>query len=211
MPGWLKSLTGLFTGTFTTLWKKVVSVISTVYSWVSQEIVILRNDIDSVLSDVFRLADELSSFVYHTYNTFVSWVDKTFNDVIKWASGEIATVEKYAEGVLSWAVREFSTFGKWVTGLFDDVESWAIDKIWNPLWADITSALGWIEHEGAFAYDLLTHPDKLALLLITYVWSAWLTLFRTYAKPIVSYILNNLRGNIPDLVSVIEDIITSIL
>jgi hypothetical protein len=211
MLGWLDSLVGVVTGTFSDIWKKVVSLVKTVFSWVSAEIVILRNDFESVYNDVIHLSDSIANFVYRTYNVFVQWVDKTFGDVLHWAEAEIGNVEKYAESIAAWAVKQLDSISKWVTGLFNQVESWVISKVWNPLWTSITSALNWIENEGAYAYDLLTHPDKLALLLIGYLWLSWLTLFKAYAKPIVSYILNSLRGNIPDLVSVLEDIITSIL
>jgi phage-related protein len=211
MPGWLKSLVGFFTGTFSVIWDKVVSLVTTVYRWLDKEIVILRNDIVSAFNDVYRLADEIANFVYHTYNTFVAWVDHTFNAVLKWAENEIATVTRFANAVLAWAVREFDTVNRWVTGLFNAVYRWVITEIWDPLYRDISGAIGWITHEGAFVYDLLTHPDKLTALILAYVWAAWLGLFREFAKPIVSYILHSLRRNIPDLVSVLEDIISSIL
>jgi len=211
MPSWLSGLVGLFTGTFHTLWGKVVSLVTTVYQWVDKGLTILRNDVTSVLGDVFRLADSVSSFVYNTYNTFVRWVDKTFSDVIKWASNEIATVEHYATDILTWATREFDSVNKWVTGLFDSIEKWVISDIWDPLYGSITGALAWIGHEGSFMYDLLTHPDKLVQLILAYVWSAWLDLFKQFAKPIVAYIVQNFKAVVPDLVSVMEDIITSIL
>jgi phage-related protein len=211
MLGWLNGLLGLFTGTFSAIWKSVVSLVTSVYQWLEAEVTTLRNDLNSLWSDVSRLADEMASFVDRTYNTFVTWVSKTLDDVVKWAESAIAVVQHYADDILSWASQEFDYILKWVPSLIGDLEQWAIQHIWDPLYNSVSGAVNWIEHEGASIYDLVTHPDRLTQFILAYVWSAWLDLFRQFAKPIVSYILNSLRGNIPDLISVIEDIITSVL
>src|SRR5260221_4933366 len=191
MPSWLKSLTGFFTGLFAPLWNKVLSLVTTVYRWLDKAVTVLRNDLDSLFADVFRFADSVSHFIYHTYNLFVNWVDKTFNDVIKWAGNWISKVEHYANGILAWVVQRIDSVSKWVTSLFNGLYKWIISNIWTPLYRDVTGAIRWIEHEGMFTYDLLTHPDKLVKLIIAYIWIAWLDLFRQFAKPITVYILQH--------------------
>jgi phage-related protein len=211
MPGWLTSLIGVITGPFRDLWNKVVSLVTTVYRWVDQWVTVLYNDVTSVYNQLIKFADEVRSFVTGTFATFSRWVTHQFDTVLKWAESRLSAVEKYAGDILAWATREIAAVSKWVTGLITGVEHWVISNIWQPLYNDISGAVNWIEREGAYVYDLVTHPEKLVKLILAYVWLSWLALFTQFAKPIISYILHHLRSNIPDLVSVIEDIIASIL
>jgi hypothetical protein len=144
-----------------------------------------------------------------TYGHFVKWTENTFNSVIKWADKELAAIRHDAASVLSWAEREFDYVIHYAEHLVDNARSWVINDIWNPLYHDVRVSLDWIGHEGAFVYGLLTHPDKLTELLIAYIWKYWLTLFRTYSKPLIAYMMASWRSVLPDIVSILEDIISS--
>lgn len=210
MPGWLSGLLGIFTGPLNALWNAVVNVVATVYNWLQQQVDSVYHDVLSAYDYASRLGGYIESFVGQVYNAFVQWVDREFGNVINWASGEIGDVEHYAENVLNWASNAIGAVERWVTGLLNDLRQWVIQDIWSPLARDLSTALTWIGREGAYVYTLLTHPELLAQFLIAYLLSAWLTLTRRYAKPLVAWFLGSWKQFTPDIVSVLEDIISSL-
>jgi phage-related protein len=211
MLGWIKSLLSLAIGGLDDLWHKILSVITTIWSNLWGYVQDLYRSVVQIADDIRKLSDYISSWIARTYTTFTKWVSQQFNDVIKWADNAIKTVERDISSVISWASKELDNLGHYAESLVNNLKNWILNDVWKPLYNDVTGAVGWIAKEGAYTYDLITHPEKLTQLLIAYIWKAWLPLFKTYAKPLVSFIISQWRNSIPDIVSVIEDIISSLL
>lgn len=210
MLGWIKSLVNLAIGGLDDLWHKILSVINTIWSNLWGYVKDLYRSVTQLADDIRKLSDSISSWIARTYNTFTKWVSQQFNDVIKWADNAIKTVEHDVSSVISWASKELDTLGHYAESLFDGLKNWVLNDVWKPLYDDVTGAIGWIAKEGAYIYDLITHPEKLTALLIAYIWKSWLALFKAYAKPLVAFIIAQSRNAIPDVVSVMEDIISSL-
>lgn len=211
MLGWLTSLVGIVTGVFKGLWNDVVSLVTSVYHWFTSEIETVYHDALVAIDGVNHLASAVSNFVSRTYDTFTRWVANEFHTVEVWTSRIVGDAEKYAEDVYGWAVRSVDSLVHQIESAVNSITRWVLANIWNPLYRDITSAIHWIEHEGAFAYDLLTHPEKLVALLIGYIWASWLKLARQYSRPLLAFFLSQWRSATPDLMAIIEDVINAML
>lgn len=210
MLNWLKSILSIAIGGLDDLWRKVLSVITTIYNTVWGYIQDLYRSVVQISDDIGRLSDSFSSWIAHTYHTFTTWVSQQFSAVLKWADNAIKSVEHDLSTVVSWASNQLATLGHYIDSLVDDAKNWVLNDVWKPLYNDVTGTINWIEKEGAYVYNLITHPDLFIALFMSYIWSAWLSLFKTYTKPIVSFILANLKNAVPDVVSVMEDILSSL-
>jgi len=211
MLNWLSGLIGRFTGILTGIWNDVISVVTSVYHWALSYLETIYHDLIVTIDALNRVSESIGHFIDSTYDTFVRYVLSYFDRIISWTREIVSDVEKYAENVYHAAFQGLDNLEHWAESEFNDFRHWILTEIWNPLYNDITGAIRWIEHEGAFAYDLLTHPDKLATLLIGYVWNGWLGLARKYAKPLLSMFLSEWRSATPDIVSILEDLISSLL
>lgn len=211
MLGWLNGLFNLFTGALSAIWNAVVNLVRTVYNWLDGAITTAWNDLTSLWNDVVNLADELRSFIVNSYNVFTQWVSHYFDDVISWAQNLINGVNKYISDVLSWANQEFNAVNNWVNGLFNSWYHWILSQVWDPLFNLASTAINWTEQQGAYVYDIITHPDKLVALVLAQVWSAWLSLTRQWAKPLMSFYLASWQLVAGELIPIIEDIISSVL
>jgi len=206
----LKGIAGLVTGVFSGLWHDVVSLVTTVYNDIVGSIGDVIRYADGIYDDLVTLSRNVADFVDREYDAFVAWVRNEFNDIVKSLEHDISDVENYAEDVYHWALTQLDTIAKYAYGIIDNVTKWVISDIWDPLYNNISGALSWIGNEGAYLYDLVSHPDKLVDFIISYIWSAWLSLFRQYAPQLISYVLSNWQATIPDIASVLEDIISSL-
>lgn len=211
MLNWIKSLLNIAVGDLDALWRKVLSVITTIWNNLWGYVQDLYRNVVQLADDIRRLSSSLSSWIARTYNGFVRWTENTFNSVIRWADNELSSIRHDLSSLISWAQKEFDYGLHYAEHLVDDARSWVINDVWNPLFHDISVALGWIGKEGAFMYALLTHPDKLADLLIGYGTRSWLTLFRKYGKTLIALGMSSWRSATPDIVSILEDIISSLL
>lgn len=211
MLGWLLGLLNIITGPLKALWNDVVSLVTTVWKWTAHIADTLYHDILSVYGDVVRLSDGIAHWISSVYGHFVKWVENEFNAVIRFFSNAITDIRNWISDASRWLTKAFDDVYHFITAIVTDVRSWVLQDIWNPLFSAISGAIRWIEHEGAYVFDLVTHPEKLVLLLIAYIWSAWLDLFRKFTKPIIGWLLANWKSVIPDIESVIEDILTHLL
>ena len=211
MLNWLTGLLNYITGPFRAVWNDVVRVVRSVYTYVKKYADYIYHDALSIYDGLITLSRDVAHFVDHTYDTFVRWVDHEFNTVVSWARSALNDLLRYAKSVYGFTVRELDKLDHFIASGLNDITSWVLRVIWDPLNRDITSAIRWIAKEGTYAYDLLTHPEKLIDIIIGYVWSAWLSLARRYAAPLLKLFLSSWKAAIPDVVGILEDIIAKVL
>ena len=191
--------------------KWVLKLINAAYDYAHelfQEMRVAVNEVNDALIGFERNITHYANVV----NTFAHWI-----------------VTKYVPSVISWARRELTKLGndvvnvvhdleKWVVRLGNDIVSavrnitaWAIKHIYDPLDKAFTSAWHWITHEGAFAYALLTHPERLAAILAGYLWKSWLALIRANSKQIARWLLKAMPGMVGELTDAVESFIHDLL
>jgi hypothetical protein len=209
--GFLKSIWGVFTGGLSDVWHYILTLVSAIYSYIDKVYQQVSGNIVSVYHQLLTFSKQVGQWVTHEVSNLTNLIDFLVNRLYKWALTAIADLDNYAKDLYRWAFNEFHTVSNWVLGIIDQVRRWVLNDIWNPLYRDVSGAIGWITSKGAYVYDLLTHPDKLVALLAAYLLKAWLSILRTWGKPIARFILLQGKSLIPDLVSVIEDIIHSVL
>lgn len=210
MPGWLRSIANFFGGGLSAIWHAFLNVINAVWN-------VLTGDINDTLLYAQSVARSLDSlrrsfvfFVIFTYNPFVQWVVNTFNAVARRESDDYNRLVNFINNLARRTNQNITVIQDGVNADIAALIKWILSAIFGPLSAAIGRALAWIGKEGAYVFDLLTHLEKLADLLIAFLWQGWFLLFRKYAKQLVVFILRGWRGWLPGVLPVIEDIITSL-
>lgn len=211
MLNWLTSLFSNPVADLKAAWKWLTGAISAVYSyfdglisqidnglnWLSQHVTQYVNDIDNVLGS-------LGNGIYWVIHTGIP-------DAIRWAQNEIAKAYNYSLGLYHAALNELNKLIQWAQSELDKLAQWAIKNIWDPLRSGIQRVIRWIENEGTFVYYLLTHPDKLALLLGKYILASWMALASKYGKIVARWILHNALSDGAWLANFLENVISSLL
>lgn len=209
MPGWLQSLLNFFGGGLQLIWNTILNVISVVYNnlaGTSNAIVAYCN---ALAADIRQLSAEFSRFVGQNYNTFVRWVDAEFAAFSEREARDFAQLVGDINTLAHRTTQNITVVQQQESSALAALIKWIISTIFGPLSDLIGRALNWIENEGAWLYSLLTDLEKLADLIMVFLWSGWLVLFRKFAPAIVSYILKNWKSIMPGIMSVLEDIISS--
>lgn len=211
MLNWLDSVWNAFTGGLSSIWHSIVNLFKSIWSWIERAVGILEHDIAIVYHDILSFAHSVEVWatraIDNLYNLAKSWV----NDVTRWAVAWFDRIIKYADDIWSHVVQIYNEVIHYIDGLYNSIVHWIITEIWDPLDRAITGAINWIEREGAYVYDLLTHPDKLVTLIEAYLWKSWLSWMRALAIPITVLILSSFRSLIPDLMSIAEDVLDRVL
>lgn len=210
MLNWLSGLWNNVTGASAGLWRSFLSVIQSVYGFIDGEVSTIYRDIQVTEDAIGRLASEVDGFISATFGTFARWTEGEISSVSAYVSRGLSDAENYATDIYHWAASGLDSLRGWAEAAVSDTRSWVVSDIWNPLDIRLSAATAWIGREGAYAYDLLTHPDRLSAFLVTYLLSSWLTLLRTYAKQVVVLLLSQWKAFIPELLAIAEDIISSI-
>ena len=131
--------------------------------------------------------------------------------IIKWVVGLYDDLSKYATDLYHWALSEFDYLTKWLSSQVAALINWVIANIWQPLYTSLSGAIQWILKDGAWLWDVVSNPDKLVAWIARYLLDAWLSILTRYAKPIVQYLLKQSMALVPDLVSLLEDVISKVL
>jgi len=207
----LKSIWNLFTGGVADIWHHVISLISAVWSYADRIYNVLAHDVTTVYDSLIHFAKSVDKWVTHTVDWLRGLIQQVYHDIVSWAVRQLNNLRNFAVSAYRWTVRELDKLASSISATAHAITSWVIQHIWQPLDNAITGAIHWIEHEGAFAYDLVTHPDKLAALLAAYLFRFWLALLRQWAVPITRFVLHQSRALVPDFVSILEDVITKVL
>lgn len=210
MLQWLKDLYNGANGVLTTIERWVVGAINVVYSYFSALISQLWTGLQSLANAVNKFVGEVELSLYNLY-TQAQWIiTKGIPQLANWVLNELNKLGAYIYSVYNWAVKELAWLETWAQNELTKLTEWVLKNVWDPLWNAITSAVKWIETEGAYVYYLLTHPDQLAAILGAYLLREWTSLGRKYAKPFVKWLFHSMIAEIPSVSSVIEDIIASL-
>lgn len=210
MWNWLRGLYNDAKGGLSTIEKWIVAGLTAVYSYIDDYVHQLEAQLGYLYDESKQLYEQFYQYLISLYN-LAQWIINTgIPNVENWAWGEIQKIYGYINSVEAWIGSFVQKVVSWALSALDGLAQWVISNIWNPLWNYIQGILHWIENEGALAYYLLTHPDKLAAIIGKYLLSAWMSLGRTYAKPFVRWLIHNMLSEASFVGSILEDIIASL-
>lgn len=210
MPGWLQAIANFFGGGLSAIWHAFLNVINVVIGQDNRNINSVLNYARSIANALNSLSRAFSDFVTFYYAPFVRWVENTFNAQAKRENDDYNRLVNFINGLSRQTNQDVTIIQNGVQSDIAALIKWILSAIFGPLSAGIARALAWIGKEGAYVFDLLTHLEKLADLLIAFLFSGWLLLLRKYSKQIVALVLHDWRSWIPGVLPVIEDIISSL-
>lgn len=210
MPGWLRAIVNFFGGGLAALWHAVINVANVLNGIESSDINRTLNYARAIAASLNDLASNYSFFLNRSYVPFVQWVGNTFNAVARHENDDYNRLVNLINQLSRRATQDITIVQDGVQSDIAALIKWILKFIFGPLSAEIAQALAWIAKEGAYVFDLLTHLEKLADLIIAFLWQGWLLLFKKYAGQLVAFILHNWRAWLPGVLPVIEDIITSL-
>lgn len=138
-------------------------------------------------------------------------------------------VKKAIPAVTAWAVREFDhakkaletglgDLRKWAETALKGAEKWAKDAVAyveknliDPLKRDLAGAVAWIAREGTTAYNLVTHPEKLAALLLAPLWKAAIDLLHSQEHAVAAFLVHGIYAAMLKTADVAEQIFTDLV
>lgn len=178
----------------------------------------LQSLIDSVWHDAVNLYNDAVAFaeqVARDLNSLaayvVNFVNHIFSDFVHWAEDGFNAVSDFLTNLQNWIVAQLDKAWQLIDKVYQDIEHWVITEIWQPLWSGLTSALNWIETEGAYILNLLTHPELLAKFLGVWLWHSWLDLLKTYASPIGRWFIHTMLSEESAFADVLETILSHLI
>lgn len=209
--GWLDSLWNSFTGGLSGIWHWIIDAFKSVWSFIYKMYDVLSHGINVVAGALDDFAKQVDKFIVtgvdNLYHLALKWV----TDLKDWAVREFDAIIGDINKLVKWAVNQVDNLVHEIAKAYNAIEHWVMVEIWLPLKTRLDSAINWIEQEGAYVYDLITHPEKLVTLIESYLMSAWLVWLRRLARPIAQLILQQFRTLAGELISVLEDVLTNIL
>lgn len=202
------------------------SIAGTVGSAVSNAIHYAVHALASVVFSVFGLVGRAWDGLAGAISRFHHYLDVFAQAVVDFAHYVIKTV---IPSVVKWAATQLTRLENFITAVWNDlkaavvalikrieaaataVTNWAIKNIWDPLkkfadliWADL---LKW----GYTAWYYITHPDKLAELLINDIVTSLERHAWSIAQRLGSFTLALISRNLPRIIQLIEDILTAVI
>jgi len=211
MWSWIYALLGWTFPDIGSMWNSVVNLVASVFSYIDNAIQNVFNFIARLIDDLNNFISEVLGWIADVYNTVAGWVNKIYDDILGWVNTLVGDIYNYVNGFINQIFQEIYRLYNDVIQLGEALEAWVIRNIWNPLVSTITGIIQWINREGAFVFNLLTHPDQLAILLGKYLWEASFGLLARYSAPIGKWLLRTMIGEAKTIGGILEDIITSII
>lgn len=211
MFGWLTNLFSNPVSDLKAAWRWITGAITAVYSYFNNLIDQLYNALNWLDSVINRYVNDIWRAITAAWNLLQWVVTVGIPRLAKWAENEIAKAYNYAVGLYHWAVSELQRLEKWALGELDKFYQWVLRNIWDPLWNGLQRIVRWVEHEGAYVYYLLTHPDQLAILLGKYILASWISLASKYGRVVARWVLHNMLNDAKWLANLLEDVISSLL
>lgn len=210
MLNWLTSLFGNPIADLKSAWKWLTGAISAVYSYFDNLINQLDNALNWVEGQVNRFVNDIEQGL-RDLASGIYWVIHTgLPDAIHWAENEIAKAYNYALGLYHAALNELGNLLRWAQSQLDKLVQWVLNNVWDPLWSGIQRVIRWIENEGAYVYNLITHPELLAALIGKYLLAAWTDLAGKYGKIFVRWLIHAAIHEAAFAANLLEDLISSL-
>ena len=211
MLGWLDSILNFFTGGLKDIWNKLIGVVRTLAGWTQNNISALQARYNQLFLGEWNLSTWIANFVNRTYNPRQIWIDAQLRNLANQERNDANGLRNDILGLKAYVTGQFDAESLFIAGKIAGLIKWVLTSVFGPLLSDVTHALAWIAKEGAYVLDLLTHRDKLAELLIGWLWIGWIGLFTKFFKPLVIYVLQRWKSLIPVIIPIIEDIIDHVL
>lgn len=210
MPGWLQSIVNFFGGGLSAIWHAFLNVINVVLGIESRDVNNALRYAASIAASLNSLRTAYDDFIRQSYIPLLQWLNTTIDGIIAREANDYNRLVNFINQLSHRSTQDITILANGVQTDIAALIRWILSTIFGPLSKLIAQALAWIGKEGAYVFDLLTHLEKLADLIIAFLWSGWLLLFRKYAGQLVAFILHNWRAWLPGVLPVIEDIITSL-
>lgn len=150
------------------------------------------------------LAHEIFGTIWHVAFSIIPNLAKwVYNNVIRWAFDELVKLADEAYHWVSeavrWAERELHRAVRDLRGFIGGVVNWAKHAVW------------WVEHHAHYVLFMLTHPEKLVLLIVDHiVWPIVKWILRSGASIIV-WLLKDAAGRGNEIEHFLEDVLHDML
>lgn len=167
---------------------------------------------------------------WHLMFTVLHWLFTSGSDFVKWVVTHLTYLVKVwlprieATALALWrdalafatrlwhdAITRIEQLTQLARRWVDDAISWVVTHIWDPLTADIRQLRADLLAWGYFAYQLLTHPDRLAAIVGDALISWAESQFWRIAGPLGSFVLRLLLANARRFAQLLETIVTAVL
>lgn len=211
MLRWLQSLLNFFGGGLNYIWNSVINILVALYNDLTSNTNTVYAYAQAVYAALRALAREYADFIANNYTPFVKWTWDGFNIVDQKMYALFLQIQKYATQAHKQDQQQIQVVQENLNSGLAGIIAWVLSHIFGPLSSEIGELFAWIARWGTWLVDLLTNLEKLADLLMAFLWTGWLVLFRKYAKQIVLFIFHNWHNWLPEVLSVVEDIISSIV
>lgn len=211
MPSWITSLFTNPIGDIKTLWHKFTGLIAAVYTYFGGLISALENELSWLDSIVNRYVSDIWHGITSVYDLARWIITIGIPNVVHWAENELAKAWDYAIGLYHWAVSELSRLASWIQAEIANLAKWVIRNIWDPIWNRIRGIIQWIQNEGTYVYYLLTHPDRLAMVIGRYLLGSWVSIAERYSSVFIRWILHKALSESGTVSRILENVISSLL
>jgi hypothetical protein len=211
MLGFLAKIVHLITGSIDNVVRWVTSTIAAVYSYFDKLYTWLWHEEIVLSQTINRFAAEAYHYTLTVYNTVNAILNRLFADLWHLLKHDFAVAWSW----ITWLKREityiFDYVRKQAESLVSSIEQWVVSNIYDPLLNEIRALEHRILAPIVYAYDLVTHPDKLVKIIASYLWREWVTLLKKYSKPIARFLLHAMIGMAKELADLLEIIITAMM
>lgn len=191
--------------------QKVKEGLHALTSWIQTIVSHVGDAWDTMVDGFVAVRHALNWLASEVYGTLGWVIQSAIPGVYRWASGQLSTLAGRVQGLAQWAARTVAGLIDRIAHAAQAVQRWVTANVYRPL-------AGWVKdiyvklREWAWtAWQLVTHPQRLAALVWRYIvieiangadWTAkWLGLF------VVRVWLNNL----PRLVGFVESFFADLL
>ncbi len=155
----------------------VTNIGGTIIGWVHDLIRGMWSVLDTIFGnvndawhDVWKAADSVwratTKFGIAAWHALYDLARIIIPGIVRWAGRELTRLDHYITNVFRWAIRELTVLRHWIDHLISALTRWVMVHIWDPLWRSLTEAWKWIYHDGMILWYYITHPLKLAGLLL---------------------------------------------
>lgn len=211
MLSWLASIGKILLGDINAVKNWVIRAVAAVYTWLEARVTWLA----TWISDVEKWAASAINSTIRFINTVYSYAVHLGTVVLRDIYNVLAAAINAAENLIRWVYHELltgiDTLEKWAVAAFNATRRWVLTEIWNPLFRLMSGAILWIERDGYFLYDLVTHPEKLTAYIGHWLWVTWLDLLRKYSRPVAKWLFGHMLGYAVEFAHIVESVITDLV
>lgn len=207
----IQSILNFVTGSIGDVKRWITTLIAPVYDFIHRQIQAIENSISIVYNDLINWIHTAGNYLDQLFAYIGKIANQIIPDLANWARDALNDLKNGINDLGNWVTNQLNNLINLIKRVSSDITQWVIKNIWNPLKNDIDGALHWIGHEGAFVYDLVTHPDKLVKLIGSYLWQESLNLIKKYSGPIARWLLRSMLSESSAFADVLETIISHLI